>query len=140
MADRFQHRSITLIFSTGNLIKNSEDSGISNFSELSQQLRRRFRELSPENLVAPGQISGLIKYAFKYIIERGLLLRDFGSNLGRPAVDTLKGSKHANLKELRFAWKSGVWRVAFAFDPARQAVLLVGGDKKEWGCAGSTSG
>ena len=38
-------------------------------------------------------------------------------------------SKHANMKELRFDADNGVWRVAFAFDPARQAVLLVGGDK-----------
>ena len=44
-------------------------------------------------------------------------------------MDTLKGSKHANMKELRFSWRGEVWRVAFAFDPQRQAVLLVGGDK-----------
>lgn len=44
-------------------------------------------------------------------------------------MDTLKGSKHANMKELRFGWTGEVWRVAFAFDPARQAILLVGGDK-----------
>jgi hypothetical protein len=41
----------------------------------------------------------------------------------------LKGSKHANMKELRFGWVDGVWRVAFAFDPKRRAVLLVGGNK-----------
>jgi hypothetical protein len=57
------------------------------------------------------------------------LLAEFGSNLGRPTVDTLKGSRHANMKELRFSWLGGVWRVAFAFDPKRQAILLVGGDK-----------
>lgn len=44
-------------------------------------------------------------------------------------MDTLKGSKHANMKELRFGWQGEVWRVAFAFDPDRQAILLVGGDK-----------
>jgi hypothetical protein len=33
------------------------------------------------------------------------------------------------MKELRFAWNAQVWRVAFAFDPQRQAILLVGGDK-----------
>ena len=38
-------------------------------------------------------------------------------------------SKHANLKELRFDADNGVWRVAFAFDPKRRAVLLVAGDK-----------
>lgn len=49
--------------------------------------------------------------------------------MGRPEVDTLKGSAHANMKELRFVAGGGVWRVAFAFDPERKAVLLVAGDK-----------
>lgn len=57
------------------------------------------------------------------------LLEEFGPSLGRPHVDTLEGSKHANMKELRFSADDGVWRVAFAFDPTRQAILLVGGDK-----------
>lgn len=56
-------------------------------------------------------------------------LKFAGPQLGRPRVDTLKGSKHANMKELRFKAADGVWRVAFAFDPQRQAVLLVAGDK-----------
>jgi hypothetical protein len=42
----------------------------------------------------------------------------------------LKGSRIANLKELRFVAEDGVWRVAFAFDPTRVAVLLVIGDKR----------
>jgi hypothetical protein len=63
------------------------------------------------------------------ILAHARLLKDFGPNLGRPAVDTLKGSRHANMKELRFAWEGGVWRIAFAFDPKRQSVLLAGGDK-----------
>jgi hypothetical protein len=63
------------------------------------------------------------------LLAHAKLLAEFGPNLGRPTVDTLKGSKHANMKELRFAWKGEVWRVTFAFDPKRQAVLLVGGDK-----------
>ena len=57
------------------------------------------------------------------------LLKQFGPALGRPREDTLKGSRHANMKELRFAAADGVWRVAFAFDPRRQAILLVGGNK-----------
>lgn len=57
------------------------------------------------------------------------LLAMFGPALGRPHADTLKGSKHRNMKELRFRAAGGVWRVAFAFDPARQAVLLLAGDK-----------
>lgn len=63
------------------------------------------------------------------LLAHALLLRDYGPTLGRPAVDTLNGSKYANMKELRFNWEGEVWRVAFAFDPQRRAVLLVGGDK-----------
>src|SRR3990170_8054075 len=48
---------------------------------------------------------------------------------GRPRVDTLEGSRHANMKELRFTAADGEWRVAFAFDPRRRAILLVAGDK-----------
>ena len=57
------------------------------------------------------------------------LLQQFGPSLKRPRCDTLSGSEHANMKELRFDAADGVWRVAFAFDPDRQAVILVGGDK-----------
>jgi hypothetical protein len=56
-------------------------------------------------------------------------LRRFGPQLGRPAVDTLKGSGFINMKELRFQADNGVWRIAFAFDPDRKAILLVGGSK-----------
>jgi hypothetical protein len=52
-----------------------------------------------------------------------------GPETGRPHVDKLHGSDHANMKELRFEAANGEWRVAFAFDPKRQAVLLVAGDK-----------
>ena len=57
------------------------------------------------------------------------LLRTYGSALGRPHADTLAGSRYANMKELRFRAEDGVWRAAFAFDPERQAILLVAGDK-----------
>ncbi len=63
------------------------------------------------------------------LLAHAVLLREFGPGLGRPTVDTLKGSRHANMKELRFGWEGEVWRVAFAFDPKRQAILLAGGDK-----------
>ncbi|MGH9605027.1 MAG: type II toxin-antitoxin system RelE/ParE family toxin [Terracidiphilus sp.] len=56
-------------------------------------------------------------------------LRQFGPQLGRPDVDTLKGSRYPNMKELRFRVANEVWRVAFAFDPQRKAILLVGGSK-----------
>jgi hypothetical protein len=57
------------------------------------------------------------------------LLEQFGPQLGRPHADTLKGSRHPNMKELRFDAADGVWRVAFAFDANRTAILLVAGDK-----------
>jgi hypothetical protein len=63
------------------------------------------------------------------VLAHARLLEEFGPNLGRPRVDTLKGSRHANMKELRFDAADGVWRVAFAFDPQRRAILLVCGDK-----------
>ena len=55
-----------------------------------------------------------------------------GPKAGRPHVDTLSGSRHANMKELRFTAHEGreVWRAAFAFDPARQAIVLVAGEKQ----------
>lgn len=63
------------------------------------------------------------------ILALALLLQKFGPRLGRPRVDTLKGSRHANMKELRFSAAGGEWRVAFAFDRKRKAVMLVAGDK-----------
>ena len=63
------------------------------------------------------------------IVAAATVLAELGPLLGRPHVDTLAGSRYANMKELRFAADNGVWRVAFAFDPERQAILLVAGDK-----------
>ena len=55
------------------------------------------------------------------------LLEQRGPGLGRPLVDSLEGSRHANMKELR----AGTIRVLFAFDPSRTAILLIGGDKRD---------
>ena len=63
------------------------------------------------------------------LLASAKLLEVHGPRLGRPHVDTLKGSRYANLKELRFDAADGVWRVAFAFDPNRVAMLLAAGDK-----------
>ncbi len=57
------------------------------------------------------------------------VLAQIGPTLGRPHVDTLAGSRYANMKEMRFSAADGAWRVAFAFDPERAAILLVAGDK-----------
>ena len=62
------------------------------------------------------------------------ILRDEGPNLGRPLVDSVQGSRHRNMKELRpgSTGRTEV-RVLFAFDKERRAILLVGGDKSnDW--------
>ena len=63
------------------------------------------------------------------LLASAKLLETFGPQLGRPPADTLNDSSFANMKELRFDADDGVWRVAFAFDPSRKAILLVAGDK-----------
>jgi hypothetical protein len=57
------------------------------------------------------------------------MLAQRGPTLPRPWCDTLAGSRHANMKELRFRSGGSPWRIAFAFDLARRAALLVGGSK-----------
>lgn len=61
-------------------------------------------------------------------------LQERGPALPRPLSDTVKGSRHSNMKELRPVGSH--IRVFFAFDPRRTAILLIGGDKsgrwKEW--------
>jgi hypothetical protein len=57
------------------------------------------------------------------------LLEQFGPQLSRPYVDTLKGSAYPNMKELRITVPGGEWRVCFAFDPQRLAILLNGASK-----------
>ena len=63
------------------------------------------------------------------VIAKVNLLKLLGPQLKRPHADTLNGSKHANMKELHANSKDQVLRIAFAFDPRRSAILLVGGDK-----------
>jgi len=63
------------------------------------------------------------------ILALARLLQQFGPQLGRPRVDTLSGSRHANMKELRLSAAGGEWRVAFAFDTKPKAILLIAGDK-----------
>lgn len=79
------------------------------------------------------EFDGLPEEVQDELLAQAKLLEQFGPELGRPRVDTLNGSAHANMKELRFDADGGVWRVAFAFDMERKAVLLVGGDKSGGG-------
>ena len=60
------------------------------------------------------------------------VLQEQGPSLGRPLVDTLKGARISNLKELRPASSgSSEIRILFAFDPHRKAIMLLGGDKSK---------
>ncbi|MDP1730357.1 MAG: type II toxin-antitoxin system RelE/ParE family toxin [Devosia sp.] len=74
-----------------------------------------FRDLDDEVKVAVGEVFDE--------------LRDKGPFLGRPEVDTLNGSRHRNMKEIRVDAANGVWRFAFAFDAEQRAIVLCGGDK-----------
>ena len=64
------------------------------------------------------------------IIAHANLLRVHGPQLGRPYVDTLVDSAFTNMKELRVQFRGDPWRILFAFDPNRAAILLVGGNKR----------
>ena len=66
------------------------------------------------------------------LTDRVDLLAETGPDFGRPVVDRIHTSRHQSMKELRAA-KGGALRVLFSFDPRRQAILLLGGDKTgEW--------
>ena len=83
---------------------------------------RNHDDFDPEFDVLPAEVQD-------ELLAMTALLETYGPALARPHADTLSGSRHANMKELRFKAADGVWRVAFAFDPERQAILLVAGDK-----------
>ena len=57
------------------------------------------------------------------------LLGEFGSNLRYPHSSGITTSKHAHLRELRIQHTGRPYRVLYAFDPRRCAILLLGGDK-----------
>ncbi|MCY4137699.1 MAG: type II toxin-antitoxin system RelE/ParE family toxin [Rhodobacteraceae bacterium] len=62
------------------------------------------------------------------IFARVKLLAMFGPDLKRPCADTLKGSRRATMIEPRCDADGGLWRIAFAFDPKRKAMLPAAGD------------
>ena len=64
------------------------------------------------------------------INAKAIVLQEFGPNLGRPYVDTIKGSKYKNLKELRIKYKNNVIRILFIFNVKRNCWLIIGGNKK----------
>jgi hypothetical protein len=72
---------------------------------------------------------GLTEEEQDSVAARVELLERHGPNLGRPHADVVHSSRHTNMKELRIQHAGRPYRVLFAFDPARRAILLVGGDK-----------
>ena len=83
-------------------------------------------EFHPRFAQEVAELSDVVREA---LLEMALLLAEAGPQLRRPHCDTLSGSRHTNMKEFRFNADDGVWRIAFAFDPTRQAILLTAGDK-----------
>jgi hypothetical protein len=81
-------------------------------------------EFSPEAEQWYAGLPETKRSAMKAAIDK---LQEGGPRQGRPAVDSIKGSRHANMKELRSF--GGHQRALFSFDPRRTAVILVGGDK-----------
>lgn len=68
--------------------------------------------------------------SYEQVVAAIELLAERGPQLGRPLVDTVKASRHKNMKELRPESSGGSeLRVLFAFDPQRTAIFLVAGDK-----------
>jgi hypothetical protein len=66
------------------------------------------------------------------LLAAAVAIKKLGPAADRPHVGTLSNPKHANMKELRFKANNGaeIWRAAFAFDPAREAVILVAAAKQ----------
>lgn len=77
-----------------------------------------------------GWLASLDKNSQEQVVAAIELLEDRGPQLGRPVVDTVSRSRHRNMKEMR-PGSSGrsELRILFAFDPERQAILLIAGDK-----------
>ena len=84
-----------------------------------------------------GWLASLDRASREQVVAAVELLEEHGPHLGRPLVDSVVGSRHKNMKELR-PGSSGrsELRLLFAFDPERSAILLVAGDKagawKRW--------
>lgn len=75
-------------------------------------------------------LTDLDQQSYEQVVAAIELLAERGPQLGRPLVDTIKASRHKNMKELR-PGSSGrsELRMLFAFDPERNAIVLVAGDK-----------
>ena len=71
------------------------------------------------------------------VLAAATVLSQDGPQLGRPLVDSIEGSRHSNMKELRTSSNTvNAVRILFAFGPMRRAILLIAGNKagnwKRW--------
>jgi hypothetical protein len=62
----------------------------------------------------------------EYVVNR---LIEAGPALSFPYSSGIKGSKFSRMRELRIQHQGRPYRVLYAFDPRRSAVLILGGDK-----------
>ena len=65
------------------------------------------------------------------VAAKVILLQRLGPALPRPYADAVRFSTHPNMKELRIQHAGRPYRVLYAFDPRRRAILLIGGDKRQ---------
>ena len=66
------------------------------------------------------------KFKITAIIE---ILEERGTNLGQPYSSEIKGADFTHMRELKIQYKGKPYRVLYAFDPRRIAILLIGGNK-----------
>ena len=79
-----------------------------------------------------GWLTSLDSGSQEQVVAAIELLEEQGPRLGRPLVDTIKASRHKNMKELRpGSTGRSELRILFVFDPKRQAILLIAGDKSD---------
>ncbi len=76
-----------------------------------------------------GWWSGLLEEERVSITASVQLLEQRGPNLGFPHSSGINGSKHSHMRELRTQHSGRPFRTLYAFDPRRNAILLLGGDK-----------
>jgi len=73
-----------------------------------------------EDLSEPEQVS------IQHVVS---LLEEAGAALGHPYSSGIKGSSFSHMRELRIQHQGRPYRVLYAFDPTRSALLILGGDK-----------
>lgn len=78
-------------------------------------------------------LQGLTEVELTKVVSFIELLEEHGPHLKRPHADSLSGSRHPNMKELRIKCSTKEFRILFAFDPNQSGVLLFGGDKVPMG-------